>query len=316
LLDIVVLFFVLGVLARLLKSDLKLPAALYETLSIYLLLAIGLKGGVELSKQSIGPLLTELVCFILLGFIIPFLLYPLLRLLRFDKLDCASIGAHFGSVSVVTFAVAVTYLTRNGIAFEGHSVVWLVVMEAPGIIAGTLIARTLGKSEVDDATGSSWAAVLHDVVLGKSVFLLMGGVAIGWFGGVESIKPIAFLFTDLFKGALALFLLELGLVAGARIGELGRFGPVIVAVGVIVPPVLALVGSLVALALGLSVGGIAILATLCASASYIAAPGAMRMAIPQANPTLSISIALGVTFPFNILLGVPMYVQWAQYLHR
>lgn len=311
--DVVVFFFLLGLFARLVKSDLRLPEALYETLSIYLLLAIGLKGGIELSKQPIAALAPQVVATMALGFAIPFVLYPALRALRFAGVDAASIAAHFGSVSVVTFAVATAALTRAGIAYESHAALWVAVMEAPGIVAGILLARLALRGQAG-ARRTDWGGLAHDVLFGKSVLLLAGGLAIGAVAGEAGTAPIHAVFVAPFKGVLALFLLELGLVAGGRLGELRRFGVAALAVGIVVPPLLALAGAGVGLALGLSTGGIALLATLAASASYIAAPTAMRIAVPQANAALSITIALGITFPFNLVVGIPLYLRLAQEL--
>jgi uncharacterized protein len=313
--DVVVFFFVLGVLARLLKSDLRLPEALYETLTIYLLLAIGLKGGIELSKQPVLALAPQVLSCMALGFAIPFVLYPLARALRLSVVDAAALSAHYGSVSVVTFAVASATLTRKGIGFESHAPLWVAVMEAPGLIAGILLAR-LGRDANTAQPRTRWTALAHDLLVGKSVLLLLGGLVIGAVAGVEGTAPIKAVFIDPFKGVLALFLLELGLVAGAKLAEVRRFGVAVLVIGLLVPPLLAVAGALLGVALGLSTGGVALLATLAASASYIAAPTAMRMAVPQANAALSITAALGVTFPFNIVLGIPMYIVMAQYLTR
>jgi len=313
--DVVILFFLLGVFARLVKSDLRLPEALYETLSIYLLLAIGLKGGLELSRQPLIDLLPQVLAVMLLSFLIPFLLYPFLRVLRFSVADSASIGAHFGSVSVVTFAVVTATLMRAGIPFEGHAALWVAVMEAPGIVAGVLIAKLFADgAKTGAANAMQLKTLLHDVIFGKSVLLLLGGLLIGYIGGVEGTQPIQALFVDPFKGVLALFLLELGLVAGAHLSLLRQYGARVILIGVMVPPVLAMFGLLLGILLGFSVGGIAVLATLAASASYIAAPTAMRIAVPEGNAGLSITIALGVAFPFNIVLGIPLYIAAAGYV--
>ena len=365
-LDIVVLFFLLGLFARLVKSDLALPGALYETLSIYLLLAIGLKGGIELSKQSLQTVLPQVLWCIGMGLAIPCLLYPVLRrVVRLNGFDAASVAAHYGSVSVVTFAVASAYLAQQQVAFEAHAALWVALLEAPGIVAGIALARwsarqmeqtTAGagattpvytsayasssaKSSTPNSaatssaatfiaatasntsntsninkTGSTWQALAHDVFLGKSVLLLVGGLVIGTTMGEAGTAPIAPLFTVLFKGVLAVFLLELGLVAGARLGELRRYGVGLIAFAVLAPLALALVGALGGKLLGLSTGGVAIMATLAASASYIAAPTAMRIAVPQANAALSITAALGITFPFNVIVGIPLYLKLAQAL--
>lgn len=311
--DVVVWFFVLGVFARLVKSDLKLPEALYETLSIYLLLAIGLKGGIELSREPLAAVLPQVAACMALGFAIPFVLFPLLRALKFAPADAAAVGAHYGSVSVVTYAVASAALQRAGLPYESHAALWVAVMEAPGLVAGILLARW---SMREGGGATRWGELAHDVLFGKSVLLLLGGLAIGAIAGPEGAAPIKPVFIDPFKGVLALFLLELGLVAGGRLAEVGRFGLRVLAVGLLVPPVLALAGAAVGLALGLSTGGVALMATLAASASYIAAPTAMRIAVPQANAALSITMALGLTFPFNIVVGVPLYIALAQELTR
>jgi len=317
--DVVVFFFLLGVFARLVKSDLRLPEALYETLSIYLLLAIGLKGGIELSKQPLAALAPQVLACMALGFVIPFVMYPLARALRLNGVDSAALVAHYGSVSVVTFAVATAALTREGIAYESHAALWVAVMEAPGLVAGILLARwslRSGEAAGGIRRATDWGSLVHDVLFGKSVLLLLGGLVIGAVAGEAGTAPIKAVFIDPFKGVLALFLLELGLVAGGRLAEVRRFGPAVLVIGLAAPPVLAVAGAATGWALGLSTGGVALLATLAASASYIAAPTAMRIAVPQANAALSITAALGITFPFNIVVGIPMYIELAQWLHR
>jgi hypothetical protein len=235
------------------------------------------------------------------------------------------VAAHYGSVSVVTFAVATSALTRAGIPYESHAALWVAVMEAPGLVAGILLARWSMRPGSDwagqQAGGVSapavpfrWRSLAHDVLFGKSVLLLAGGLVIGAIAGDAGAAPIKAVFIDPFKGVLALFLLELGLVAGGRLAEVKRFGLVVLGVGIGLPPVLALTGLGLGLLLGVSPGGVALLATLAASASYIAAPTAMRIAVPQANAALSITIVLGITFPFNIVVGIPMYIGWAQAL--
>jgi hypothetical protein len=310
--DPVVLFFVLGLVARLAKSDLRLPDALYETLSIYLLLAIGLKGGAELARQPLASVLPPALAAIALGAAIPLVLYPLLRAVgRLGVADSAAIAAHYGSVSVVTFAVGTSAVLAAGLHAEPFMPLLVALMEAPGIIVGIVLARAFADRA--DAPPLAWGALAHEVLFGKSVVLLLGGLAIGAFAGA-ALAPIEPLFSGLFKGVLALFLLEMGLVAGGRVADLRRAGPFLVAFGIGVPLLLGFVGAVVGRALGLSVGGTALLATLAASASYIAAPTAMRVAVPEANPALSIGVVLGVTFPFNILVGIPIYLQYARWL--
>ena len=309
-LDVVVLFFLLGLAARLAGSELKVPKALYETLAIYLLLAIGLKGGVEISRQPVALLAPQIAACVTVGFSIPLLLSPLLRRIGFSGVDSASLAAHYGSVSVVTFAVASTYLQQRGIGFESHAPLWLAVMEAPALLAAILVARR----DLDGPT--DWKTLARDVLAGPSVMLLAGGLLIGAVMGETGTAPLKPVFFDPFKGVLALFLLELGLVAGERLAEVRQFGIRLVLVAVTVPLALSVVGVLTGRVLGLSAGGTALMATLCASASYIAAPTAMRIALPKANAALTITASLGLSFPFNVLVGIPLYTAMALSLAR
>ena len=309
----VVLFFVLGVAAGLLRSDLKLPAALYETLAIYLLLAIGLKGGVELARHPLAAVLPQALAAVAVAAAIPMLAFPVLRGLgKMSRADAASIAAHYGSVSVVTFAVGSAYLSRLAQPFEGYMAVFLALLEFPALLIGVLLARRAGPT----AGHAAWGVLLREVFLGKSVFLLLGGLAIGWIAGPEGIGSFAPLFFDLFKGVLALFLLEMGLVAAGQLGDLRRFGPFLIAFAVLTPLFSGALGTATGWLIGLSPGGTMLLATLYASASYIAAPAAMRIAVPEANPALSIGASLGITFPFNLLVGIPLYHWMATTIHR
>ena len=299
--DIVILFFILGLAAGLLRSELRLPAALYETLSLVLLLTIGLKGGEGLAKQALAPLLPQLGSVMLLGVAQTFIAYYILSFVgKLSRADAAATAAHYGSVSVATFAVATSWLVSRNIAFEPQLTIFLTVMEVPAIIVGIVLARGLNKQ-------TNWHALAHESFLGKGVTLLIGGMAIGWAAGPEGLAPIKNLFYDLFKGALALFLLEMGLIVARQAGELRKRGLFIIGFGLAMPLLSALLGTACGLAMGLSVGGITLLTTLAASASYIAVPATIRLAIPEANPALSLAAVLGITFPFNILLGIPIY---------
>lgn len=306
--DVVILFFLLGLAAGLARSDLKLPSALYDSLSLFLLLAIGLKGGEGLAQQPLGPLLPQLLAVILLGVALALIAYAILHWVgRLSRADAAATAAHYGSVSVATFAVGVNWLTARGIPFEPQSTVFLAVMEVPAIVVGILLARGVGR-------GTDWGVVLHEAFLGKGVALLLGGMAIGWIAGPEGLAPIKGLYYDLFKGVLTLFLLEMGLIVSRQLGELRRNGVFLLGFGILMPLGSAALGLGCALLLGLSVGGATLLALLAASASYIAVPAAMRVAVPQANPALSLGVVLGVTFPFNILVGIAIYHRWANQL--
>lgn len=305
----VVLFFVLGVVAGLLRSDLKIPGSIYEALSIFILLAIGLKGGVELAKYQVSELLLDGLIIVLIGAVIPLVAFPALRLLgRMSRADSASIAAHYGSVSVVTFSVGITLLGHELLDFEGYLIVYLVLLEIPALMIGVILARH-GQGEV------RWGKLLHEVFFGKSIYLLAGGLLIGFVAGSEGIKPLDKLFFDLFKGVLALFLLEMGLVASTRIAALREYGVFLAIFAMLMPLFSATLGTFTGWMLGLSVGGTFLLATLYASASYIAAPAAMRIAVPEANPALSIGASLGMTFPFNIFVGIPIYLWMAKFIH-
>jgi hypothetical protein len=305
LIDVVVLFFLLGLFAGLTRSELKLPGALYDSLSLILLLAIGLKGGEGLAKQALAPLLPQLGAVILLGIAQTLVAYwVLLKIGRFARVDAASVAAHYGSVSVATFAVGVNWLTARDISFEPQLPIFLAVMEVPAIVVGIALARGL-------SAGTDWGRLAHEAFFGKGVVLLLGGMAIGWIAGSEGLASIRPLFFDLFKGALAVFLLEMGLIVARQAGELRRQGLFIIAFGLLMPVASSAAGVACGVLLGLSTGGVALLATLAASASYIAVPATMRLALPEANPALSLAAVLGVTFPFNILVGIPLYYELA-----
>lgn len=319
--DPVVLFFLLGAFARLAKSDLRLPEALYETLSIYLLLAIGLKGGVEIAKHSLGAVAPQALAVIAMGALLPLVAFPVLRIFaKLSRADAGNIAAHYGSVSVVTFAVGIAFLTRQQVEYESYFPLFVALLEVPGIVVGILLAKMGRDAMTTDESGPSparavrWGPLLHEVLLGKSVVLLVGGLIIGWIAGPQGIDPFKGLFFDLFRGVLALFLLEMGLVAAGRIADLKSRWLFMLGFGTLMPICFAVIGILLGKALGLSVGGMTLLGLLAASASYIAAPTATRIAIPEANPGLSIGLALGVTFPFNITLGMPLYHAIAQRL--
>ena len=300
-LDPVIWFFVLGIAAGLARADLRLPAAIYEFVSTVLLLSIGLKGGVELARDTGGLPAVELGAVLLLGFLLPLPAFAAARRIgRLSRADAASLAAHYGSVSVGTFAVVVGYLAARGIAFEGRAPVWVVLLEVPAILAGIVLARGL-HGDV------AWGRLLRELLLGRSIVLLLGGLAIGWISGPDGTATIQPLFFGLFKGILALFLLEMGLIAATQLGALKRNAVFLVSFGVLMPLFGAIVGALLGRAIGLSPGGILVLATLAASASYIAAPTAMRTAVPEANPALSLTASLAVTFPFNIIVGIPIY---------
>ncbi len=306
--DPIVLFFALGLLAGVLKADLRLPPAIYEFVSTLLLLAIGMKGGIELARQPATGLVSDLALTLLLGILLTFLAFFILRALgRLDRANAAAVAAHYGSVSIGTFAVAVAFLGTAGIAYEPTLPLLLVLLEIPAIILGILLARGI-------QAGTPWGEIAREVLLGKSVLLLLGGLVIGWAAGPVGLEPLSPLFFDLFKGILAIFLLEMGLIAADHLGGFRRYGLFMGTFALLIPPCFAMIGIGFAQLMGLSLGGTILLATLAASASYIAAPAAMRSAVPEANPALSLTAALAITFPFNILIGIPLYQRIATWL--
>ena len=303
--DPVILFFLLGLLARLLKSDLRLPEPVYETLTAYLLLALGIKGGVELARYPLAGLAPQMAAVVAMGCVLPLIAFALLRAGgRLGRADAGAIAAHYGSVSVVTFAAGMAWVDARGMAAESYLPLYVALLEAPGIVVGVMLAR---GARADGSGAPPWASLLREVMTGKSVVLLLGGLAIGAALGPQGVKPVAPWFFDLFNGALCLFMLELGLVTARQLGALRASGAFLAAFGIFMPLLSGLIGAALGVLLDLSEGGATMLAVLAASASYIAAPAAVRVAVPEANPGLSLPVVLGVTFPFNLLAGFPLY---------
>lgn len=312
LLSPVVLAFVLGAAATLLKSDLEFPEPLYQGLSIYLLLAIGLKGGTALSKTPLLAFLGPAGATLLLGLVTPLTAYAALRAaVGLDRVNAGALAAHYGSVSAVTFLAAVSFAEATGQPSEGFMPALVAILEIPAIVVGILLARGLDRRRDSEA---GWGRALHEVLTGRSVVLLVGGVLIGWVAGAERMGSVEPFFVAAFPGALTLFLLEMGLVAARRLRDLKEAGPGLVAFAVLMPLVHGALGTWAGTVAGLGVGGAAVLGTMTASASYIAAPAAVRIALPEARPSLYLTAALGVTFPFNLVLGMPAYFALARFL--
>jgi len=302
LLSPVTLCFALGLLATALRSDLRLPEPVFQALSIYLMLAIGLKGGAALSAETLADVARPALAAIGLSLLIPLWSYGALRAMtRFTAADAAALAAHYGSVSAVTFLAVLAWLDAAGIAYEPFATVLLALMEVPAIVVALLLA---GKAQDG---GAPLGQVVARTLTGKSVVLLVGGIAIGYVVGKPGFAPVKPLFGDLFLGLLCLFMLELGVQAAQRVGDLRHSGLAIIAFALCAPLLNGLLGALVAVFVGLSQGGAIVLATLAASASYIVAPAAIRMALPQANPSLYLTASLAITFPFNLTLGIPIY---------
>lgn len=311
LLSPVVLAFLLGAVAVWVRSDLRIPEGVYTGLSIYLLLAIGLKGGAALSSTPPAEVWLPATAALALGCAIPLWAYASAR--RFGGLgvpDSAALAAHYGSVSVVTFVAALAFLDAAGTPYEGFLPALVAIMEVPAIVVAIVIARVAGGGKRE-----GWGALLHEVLAGRSIVLLAGGLAIGAASGAAGLARVAPVFVDPFQGVLVLFLLEMGMVAARRLREVRTAGVFLVLFGVGMPVLNGVVGAWVGSVVGLSVGGSTVLGVLAASASYIAAPAAVRVALPDANPGLYLTAALGITFPFNLAVGIPLCHAAAQWAH-
>jgi uncharacterized protein len=314
-LDVGIAFFILGVFATLVRSNIQFPKGLYQSLVLFLMIAIGLKGGMALADHASWQLVSQSMGVILLGVLLPLIAFPVLYYIgELKRYDAASIAAHYGSVSVGTYAVAVAFLEAQNIAYEPYIPLFVVLLEMPAIAVGIALAR--GKTKVADVgtenSSPSTRQLLHEVLFNQGMVLMVGGLLIGFTAGerVESVKP---LFIDLFNGVLALFLLKMGMTAASQLGEIKRLGSFMLAFGVAMPLVGGALGTIAGTVIGLSAGGTILVAILGASASYIAVPAAMHVALPKANQSLSISASLGITFPFNVLIGIPTFTiinQW------
>ncbi|MBO6758224.1 MAG: sodium-dependent bicarbonate transport family permease [Roseibium sp.] len=312
LLSPIILFFVLGLAASFLRSDLTVPEAAAKALSIYLLFAIGYKGGVSVSEHGIDQtLLLTLGVGVILSFAIPLLAFALLKVMtRLNQTDAAAVAGHYGSISIVTFVAATSVLQSQGIASEGYMVAVAAAMEAPAILSALWLATRGVTPTAQEAAERE--GLLREILLNGSIVLLVGSFLIGLATGTEGLAEIESFIVSPFKGVLCLFLLDMGLVAGRGLrSSRGVLTSGLIAFGVLMPMIGGLLGLVAALAVGLSIGGTVLLMTLSASASYIAVPAAMRVALPEANPSVYLTMSLGVTFPFNLTLGIPLYLTLA-----
>jgi len=306
-----VLAFALGIIATLLKSDLKFPEGMYMGLTIYLLFAIGMKGGVKLTSVNIVDFYKPCLAAIAMCVTIPVVSYFILQKIgKMDKLNAAAIAAHFGSVSAVTFSEGTSLLDLMQISYEGYMPAMLAIMEIPAIIIAIYFAK-----KAMPQTQSKMGKVMHEIFTNKGTILLLGGILIGLITGKKGFEQVAPLYDGLFRGILCLFLLEVGLVAGRRLYDLKKVGFFLFAFSLIMPVIHAIVGIYLGYWAGLSMGGATIFGLLCASASYIAAPAAVRIAIPEANPTYYLTASLAIVFPFNVTFGLPLYLTIAQNLY-
>ena len=330
LLSPMVLAFGLGLFATLVRSELKIPEPLSAALTIYLLLAIGLKGGAKLDGVMPADFVRPLALALGLCGAIPLWSYVILRRFgRFDPTNAGAIAAHYGSVSVVTFGACLAFLEAHQVAAEPFMPALLAVMEVPAILVALYLVRRAEPVEAGGLVPSQAALgfnalavplpgarprVLHELLTSKGIMLLLGGLLIGWVSGKTGFEQVAPLFDVPFKGVLTLFLLEMGLVTGRRLRDLKTAGPFLCGFAVVMPLLHGLLAVALGRWVGLGVGGATVLGTLAASASYIAAPAAVRIALPEANPAYYLTAALVITFPFNVVCGIPIYFEFARWL--
>lgn len=324
LLDPAILFFFLGMIAALIRSNLEIPAPIAKFLSLYLLMAIGMKGGVALSVSGLhAEMLVGLAIALFMAFFVPLYTYPLLRR-RLDGFNAAAIAATYGSVSAVTFIAAGQFLDRQNVEYGGYLAVALVIMEAPAVIMAVGLAAMARASLAKQTTGAlsanlnhpgeafSFKNILHESFTDGSIVLLMGSLAIGFIVGAEGYKVMKPFTGDLFKGLLAFFLLEMGILVARRVRELRGVGPFLLGFSFLIPVLNATIAITLSYFAGLPAGDALVLAVLAASASYIVVPAVVRVAIPEANPGLYFGMALALTFPFNVLIGIPLYYRLIQ----
>ncbi|MEO0551208.1 MAG: sodium-dependent bicarbonate transport family permease [Pseudomonadota bacterium] len=313
LLSPIILFFALGMGAALLRSQMSVPEAFAKGLAIYLMMAIGLKGGVEMSKNPMTlEVILVLLAGIVLSFLIPAVAYFFLRVTtKLSGTDAAATAAHYGSISIVTFVAATEAVRLSGLDSSGHMVAVAALMETPAIVTALLLASRGQKREAPVA-GAESGELVREVALNASIVVLVGALVIGWIAGEEGTQQVQPFFVGLFQGVLCLFLLDMGLSAGRGLRQGWRDLSVpTVGFGLYMPLVSAAIATPIVLVLGMGAGDAALLITLAASASYIAVPAAMRLALPKANPSIYLTLSLGVTFPFNVTLGIPIYIYLA-----
>lgn len=304
-----ILFFLLGLVAALVRSDLAIPEAVAKGISIYLVMAIGFKGGAEMAASPLVAAALAIVAGIVLSAALPFISFNALRLTsRLPRVDAAAIAAHYGSISIVTFIAASDAGMAMGLAAAGFMVAVAAAMEAPAIFSGLALA---GRREGEGGGGT----MIREIAFNGSIVLLIGAFAIGWATGERGMTMVQPFFGDIFRGVLCLFLLDMGLVAGRGLRRsAGKLDWRVLVHGLYMPLIGAALGLGLAALIGLEPGSAALLMTLAASASYIAVPAAMRLALPEADPSVSLTLSLGITFPFNLVFGIPLYfaaAQWA-----
>ena len=328
----IVLFFLFGIIAARIKSDLKIPEAISEFLPIYLLAAIGLHGGIEMRKTGFEEMLIPMLVAIGLSLLFTLNHYQILRRLgKFNIFDSYALASTYGAVGAVTFSVGLSFLKNQGVSSEGYLAAILAVLEPVAFILAIFLTnmavskqiRTKKQSFSDDEeldigmkeTKTKLSQVLKESITGKAIVILLGSIVIGYIIGEEGFEPISIVFDELFTGAIVIFMIEMGIIAGQRLEDIKKVGIFLTAFSVIIPTINGIIGVLVSTALGLSLGGAVMFGLLLASASFIAAPAVLRHAIPQANPSLYITSALGITFPYNIIVLLPIMFTVSTWVH-
>jgi uncharacterized protein len=302
-----VLVFALGLVAARFHSDVRIPEPVYQVISVYLLFGIGLKGGVALRGADPSQIAVPMIGTVALGVAIPLAAFFILKVATsLNEIDRGSLAAHYGSTSLVTFSALLVFLESNDIFYEGFATTLLTVMEIPGIVVGIFLGSLQLRRHI------SWGLALREIVFGKTVVLLLGGLIIGAISGNSGYARVTPFFVDLLPGILALFLLHLGYQAGSRMHEIRRAGAGLILFALVFPVFAGAAGVIVGHICGLSMGGAVVLGILSASASYIAAPAAVSIALPEANPSTSIVTSLGITFPFNLIVGIPLLLWFAE----
>lgn len=314
LLSPIILFFALGMMAALLRSQMSVPEAIAKGMAIYLMMAIGLKGGVEMSKNPLTvEVMLVLLAGIVLSFLIPVIAFLLLKLTtNLNRVDAAATAAHYGSISIVTFVAATEAVRLSGLESGGHLVAVAALMETPAIITALFLASRGATQREKPVAGSERGELVREVFLNASIVVLVGALIIGWIAGEDGTETVRPFFVDLFQGVLCLFLLDMGLSAGRGLRQGWRQLSVpTIGFGLYMPLVSAAIAAMIAYALSMPAGDAALLITLSSSASYIAVPAAMRLALPEAKPSIYLTLSLGVTFPFNVTIGIPIYIYLA-----
>ncbi|MDH3610618.1 MAG: sodium-dependent bicarbonate transport family permease [Nitrosopumilus sp.] len=332
----IVLFFIFGIIAARIKSDLKIPDAISEFLPIYLLAAIGLHGGIEMRNTGFETMLVPMLVAIGMSLLFTLNHYQILRRLgKFNLFDSYALASTYGAVGAVTFSVGLSFLKNQGVSSEGYLAAILAVLEPVAFILAIFLTnmavskqiktkkKSLGEfqteSEIEmgiSETKTNLKQVLHESITGKAIVILLGSIIIGYLIGEEGFSSISIVFDELFTGAIVIFLIEMGIIAGQRLEDIKKVGVFLIAFSILLPTFNGILGVLVATALGLSLGGAVMFGLLLASASFIAAPAVLRHAIPQAKPSLYITSALGITFPYNIIILLPIMFMVSSIVHN